>query len=50
MAQHYAPKIPMTDHLKTKLAEYTAAAAKSYEDIDHELAKALAEARGKGKK
>jgi hypothetical protein len=33
-----------------KLAEYTAAAAKSYEDIDHELAKALAEAQGKGKK
>ncbi|MFJ2608884.1 hypothetical protein ACIQOU_20950 [Streptomyces sp. NPDC091279] len=33
-----------------KLAEYTDAAAQKYEEIDHELAKAIADATGKGKK
>jgi hypothetical protein len=33
-----------------KLAEYTAAAAQKYEEIDHELAKAIADATGKGTK
>jgi uncharacterized protein YukE len=39
----------LTKEIK-KLAEYTAAAAEKYEEIDHELAKAIAEAKGKGKK
>ncbi|WP_046726477.1 hypothetical protein [Streptomyces humi] len=33
-----------------KLADYTGAAAEKYEEIDHELAKAIAENTGKGKK
>ncbi len=39
----------LTKELKS-LAEYTAAAAHKYEEIDHELAKAIAGATGKGKK
>lgn len=33
-----------------KLADFTSAAAQKYEEIDHELAKAIAGAMGKGKK
>ncbi|MFE7811179.1 hypothetical protein ACFU5P_04190 [Streptomyces sp. NPDC057433] len=33
-----------------KLAEYTAVAAQKYEEIDHELAKAIAGAMGKSEK
>ncbi|MEV0639627.1 hypothetical protein AB0I77_32775 [Streptomyces sp. NPDC050619] len=39
----------LTKELK-KLAEYTGAAAQKYEEVDHELAKAIAGAMGKGKK
>ncbi|MFD4623053.1 hypothetical protein [Streptomyces sp. NPDC058475] len=39
----------LTKEIK-KLAEYTAAAAEKYEEIDHQLAKAISGAKGKGKK
>ncbi|MEU4926978.1 type VII secretion target [Streptomyces yokosukanensis] len=33
-----------------KLADYTGAAAQKYEQVDHDLAKAITDATGKGKK